>query len=145
MSPKGNRHEVVRGAILNWLRRNLPDQFDLHAEPGWRAGDADYFEPDFLIGSIGCSPTSILPADVVLLIEIAHSSLRFDMEPKARSYASLGVREYWVVNAETLATRVHREPSANGYAKTTDVSPHDNLAAAFVPSLVVKLANLRIE
>jgi hypothetical protein len=37
MSPKGNHHEVVRGAILNWLRRNLADEYDLHVEPGWRA------------------------------------------------------------------------------------------------------------
>jgi Uma2 family endonuclease len=145
MSPKGNRHEIVRGAILNWLRRNLPDQFDLHAEPGWRASEANYFEPDFLIGPAGCSPTTIPPADVVLLIEIAHSSLRFDTGPKARSYAALGIREYWVVNAESLVVRIHRGPSAQGYASAADMPPQDAVAAALVPSLTVRLADLRIE
>jgi len=145
MSPKGNRHEVVRGAILNWLRRNLPDQFDLHAEPGWRASEADYFEPDFLIGPRGCSPTSIRPEDVVLLIEIAHSSLRFDTSTKACGYARLGVCEYWAVNAETLGTRVHRQPTADGYASASDVSASDDLAAALVPGLSVKLSDLRID
>ena len=55
MSPKGNRHEVVRTAILNWLRRNLPDEFDLCVEPGWRAAGS-YCEPDFLVGPAGCNP-----------------------------------------------------------------------------------------
>jgi Uma2 family endonuclease len=145
MSPKGNRHEIVRGAILNWLRRNLPEQFDLHAEPGWRASETNYFEPDFLIGPAGCNPTSIRPGEVVLLIEIAHSSLRFDTSTKARGYATLGVREYWVVNAESLATRVHREPSVHGYAIVTDVSAGDKLTAAFVPALAVKFADLRVD
>jgi Uma2 family endonuclease len=145
MSPKGNRHEVVRGAILNWLRRNLPDQFDLHGKPGWRASGADYVEPDFLIGPAGCNPTSVSPADIALLIEIAHSSLRFDVTTKARSYAQLGVREYWVVNAATLATRVHRQPSGQGYASVVNVEPDGKLEAAFIPRLAIRLADLAID
>jgi Uma2 family endonuclease len=142
MSPKGNRHEVVRGALLNWLRRNLVDAFDFHAEPGWRAGGADYIEPDFLIGPAGCNPTSVSPLDVALIIEIAHSSLQFDTTSKAKGYASLGVREYWVVDAETLTTRVHREPRAQGYDSVVEVAPGETLTSRAVPSLLLKLVDL---
>jgi len=145
MSPKGDRDEIVRGAILNWLRRTLPNEYDLHAEPGWRASDADYFEPDFLIGPAGCNPTSIRPEDVVLLIEIAHSSLRFDTTAKAGGYGSLGVREYWVVDAETLATRVHGRPSAGGYGSVVELASREMLAASLVPALAVMLADLGID
>lgn len=145
MAAKGNRHEVVRGALLNWLRRNLADTFDLHAEPGWRAGGASYIEPDFLIGPAGCNPTSIFPADVALLIEIAHHSLKFDTTSKAASYAALGVREYWVVDASTLAIRVHREPSAQGYASISAVAPGNAAVAQFVPALTLNLSDLPID
>jgi Uma2 family endonuclease len=145
MSPKGNRHEIVRGAILNWLRRNLPDEFDIHAEPGWRADPNNYFEPAFLVGPAGCNPTSIRPGDVLLLIEVAHSSLAFDTTTKAGQYASLGVREYWVVNAVTLATRVHRGPGAAGYAETGTVAANEPLAATLIPALALRLADLRLE
>jgi Uma2 family endonuclease len=145
MSPKGNRHEVVRGALLNWLRRNLPDEFDIHAEPGWRADTSNYFEPDFLIGPAGCSPVSIRPADVVLLIEVAHSSLAFDTTTKADQYPSLGVREYWVVNAVSLETRVHRRPATGGYAEKVTVTPDDPLTALLIPSLSLRLADLRLD
>ena len=141
MSPKGNRHEIVRSAILNWLRRSLPDEFDLHTEPGWRPA-GNYCEPDFLIGPAGCSPTTVPPKDVVLLIEVAHWSLKLDTTIKANMYASLGVREYWVINARTLATKVHRGPSAKGYASAVEVRPSRKLTPLFIPSLAQKLADL---
>lgn len=145
MSPKGNRHEIVRAALNNWLRRRLSGDFDYHGEPGWRADEANYFEPDFLIGPAGFNPTSIRPADIVLLIEVAHSSLAFDTTAKARRYAALGVREYWVVNAVTRDTRVHREPGAAGYGAVEEVTASELLTPLLVPSLGLTLADLRIE
>jgi Uma2 family endonuclease len=144
MSPKGNRHEVVRGALHNWLRRNLPDEVDYHPEPGWRVDGANYFEPDFLLGRRGFSPTSIRPEDTQLVIEVAHSSLQFDTTTKARTYAALGVREYWVIDCRTLITRVHREPSATGYASVVDVPPGESLSARLVPALTLRLGDLTI-
>ena len=143
MSPKGNRHEVVRGAILNWLRRNLPGEFDLHVEPGWRV-DGNYCEPDFLIGPVGCNPTSVNPKNVVLLIEVAHHSLKFDTTTKAGMYAALGVRDYWIVNARTLATKVHREPAAKGFGSIADVKPVKALVPLLLPSLSLRPSDLAI-
>jgi Uma2 family endonuclease len=144
MSPKGNRHEIVRSAILNWLRRKLPDEFDLHVEPGWRVGE-NYCEPDFLIASAGSGPTSVSPKEVILLIEVAHWSLRFDTTTKAAMYAALGVRDYWVINATSLGTRVHRKPSARGYGSVTTVRPAKPLTPLFLPALSFRLAGLPIE
>jgi len=144
MSPKGNRHEIVRAAIHNWLRRNLPDDIDYHEEPGWRTDGTHYCEPDFLVGPAGFDPTAIPPADVMLLIEVAHWSLKFDTTIKADMYAALGVREYWVINARTLATKVHRDPSARGYASAVEVRPSRKLTALLIPSVALKLADLGI-
>lgn len=145
MSPKGNRHEIVRGALLNWLRRSLPAEFDFHAEPGWRADGTEYVEPDFLVGPAGCNPTSVSPEVVTLVVEVAHTSLRFDTTIKAGRYASMGVREYWVINVQTLSTRVYRAPSAKGYGDTIEVPPNDPLVPLLIPSLAVKLAELGID
>ncbi|MDX2203951.1 MAG: Uma2 family endonuclease [Hyphomicrobiaceae bacterium] len=142
MPPKGAQHEVLRGAILNWLRRHLPDAYDLHAEPGWRPQDADYVEPDFLIGPAGCSPTSIAPGDVVLIIEVAHSSLKLDMTVKAATYARHGVRYYWVVDATTLTTRVHSRPTASGYEDVSEVPPAAPLQLPLVPPVTLTLGDL---
>jgi Uma2 family endonuclease len=143
MSPKGNRHEVVRHAILNWLRRNLPDEFDLCVEPGWRA-DGSYCEPDFLVGPSGCNPTSVPPRNVALLIEVADSSLKMDTTTKAGLYARAGVRDYWVVNAPTLSTRVYRGPSTKGYGSRVNVRAGKAVTALVIPSLPLRLADLAI-
>jgi Uma2 family endonuclease len=144
MSPKGNRHDRVCGELHLWFRRNLSPAFDWHPEPGWHADEANYFEPDFLLGPAGFDRTSIDPAHISLLIEVAHSSLAFDTTTKAGQYAALGVREYWVVNAVTLATRVHRRPAPGGYGDVHAVAANEPLAALLIPSLTIRLADLKI-
>jgi Uma2 family endonuclease len=59
-------------------------------------------------------------------------------------YAALGVREYWIVNARTLATTVYREPSAKGFGSVTDVKPNKALVPLLLPSLSLRLCDLAI-
>jgi Uma2 family endonuclease len=143
MAPKGNRHDRIVGALHIWFRHNLSPDFDWHTEPGWHADEANYFEPDITLGPVGFDRTTIPPADLALLIEVAHSSLSFDTTTKAGQYAALGVREYWVVNAVTLATRVHRAPTASGYEDVHTVAAKKSLTALLIPSLKIRLADLK--
>jgi Uma2 family endonuclease len=145
MAPKGNRHERLCGALHTWLRRNLSRKYDYHPEPGWHADEANYFEPDFLFGPEGFDRTSIKPTDVLLLIEVAHTSLAFDTTTKASQYATLGVREYWVMDAVTLATRVHREPSAEHYGSIIVAAPNDTLVPHLLPPTTIRLADLKLD
>ena len=141
-SPKGRRHEAVRGAILNWLRRELPPEFDLHVEPGWRPHETDYVEPDFLICRAGCDPASVAPADVILVIEVAYSSLKLDTTVKASTYARHGVRDYWVVDAKSLATRIYSAPSPSGYGTESEIEATAQLALPGMPAVHRRLAEL---
>ena len=79
---------------------------------------------------------------MLLAIEVAHSSLKFDTTTKAKLYAVLGVRDYWVVDAQTLTTRVHREPSGGGYASVVEVPPSETLVPLLAAPLAVRLADL---
>lgn len=85
------------------------------------------------------------PADVLLLIEVADSSLSFDRGVKAGVCAALGVSEYWVINANTLSTRVHREPAAEGYTWTADVAADDVLQPVRLTALSLRLAELGLD
>ncbi|MGQ0456171.1 MAG: Uma2 family endonuclease [Hyphomicrobium sp.] len=145
MSPKGNRHEVVRGELGIWLSRSVPANIKVYIEPGWRADAKHYLEPDILIFPESC-PLGGLPAvEVLLIIEIALSSLAYDTGRKAATYASLGVREYWVVDAKTLETIMHLEPGEQGYAKVSTHGPGETLTPHLLPALAVSLGALKIE
>jgi Uma2 family endonuclease len=83
--------------------------------------------------------------DALLVVEVADSSLRFDLKTKAPVYAAHGVREYWIINAATLATILHKEPSGGAYESVRKISPGAVLALALVPPLAVSLGALGID
>ena len=70
---------------------------------------------------------------VLLVVEIADSSLRYDTGRKAALYASFGIRELWVIDAVRLTTRVLREPAADGYRDARDFGRTDPLVPLFAP------------
>jgi len=95
MSPKGNSHEVLE---IAWLRRWLraaPDEIEAAPETTFRLSEDTYLEPDVVIypGVLG-SP-GIKGPNVLLVVEIADFSKRYDIGRKAKLYASFGVRELW--------------------------------------------------
>jgi Uma2 family endonuclease len=51
------------------------------------------------------------PHDVLLLIEVADSSLEFDRREKLAVYAEAGIPEYWIVNLIDEQIEVYRNPS----------------------------------
>ena len=146
MSPEGNRHEVLRDELMNWMIEQLPGQgLRLSAEIGWRPGGDVYVEPDILVCPKKFKGPTVPASEVLLAIEIADSSLRFDSSTKAHLYASLGVREYWVINAKTLVTRVYRDPTSIGFQASSEVPPSELLQPHLAPVLAIRLANLAIE
>ena len=144
MQAKGDRHELVKVRLLNWIARRLPEKAELAVELGWRPGGDRYLEPDLLIYSSVPSPAKVPAASVLLAIEIASSSLAYDRAQKASIYAALGVRDYWVIDAATLGTRVFRDPSAEGYATVTDVASDATLTPLLLPALALALGSLDI-
>jgi Uma2 family endonuclease len=76
---------------------------------------------------------SLSQSNVLLVVEIADSSLGYDRGRKAALYASFGVRELWVIDAVKRATRVFRKPSAEGYGETLDFGESDLLTPEFAP------------
>ena len=56
-----------------------------------------------------------LGKDVLLVVEVADSSLRYDLNEKASLYAAAGVPDYWVVDLKHQRVEVFREPTIEGY------------------------------
>ena len=55
------------------------------------------------------------PEDVLLLIEVAESSLAADTDEKAQLYAEAGIADYWFVNVLDDCVEVFRDPRPSGY------------------------------
>ncbi len=145
MSPKGRRHELIRGELALRLARSTPDDMFVVSEPQFNLADDTYLMPDILVHPAAIKTPDLRGGGALLVIEIADSSLRYDLNAKMPLYAAHGVREYWVVNAVTLATMVHREPSGQGYRVVQEVLPEAQLTSTLVPSFAVSLAVLALD
>ena len=145
MSPKGNRHERVRHELTKWLNKRLPELAELSIELGWRPNAQTYLEPDILIFRTGCEVPEVPPGHVLLLIEVAHSSLAWDLGPRAVEFARLGVQCYWVVNAATLDVRSYETPMPDGYQLVSDHRPDELVTPPLIPELALRMADLGID
>ena len=133
MSAKGNQHEVVKTALLHRWYRRTPEGFLLTPETTFRLSADTYLEPNVVVYSRTSGLEALSAPTVLLVLEIANSSLRYDSTRKAALYTSFGVRELWVIDAVTRATRVFRKPSAEGYGETLDFGESDLLTPEFAP------------
>ncbi|MCL1471172.1 Uma2 family endonuclease [Argonema antarcticum] len=55
------------------------------------------------------------PEDILLIVEVADTTVESDREVKIPLYASSGIMEVWLVNIPAECIEVYRQPSANGY------------------------------
>ncbi len=144
MSPKGNRHEIVKIALnLYWARR-LPEHLLFATETTFRLSQDTYLEPDFVFYAKATGIAGLTAATAELAVEIADTSLGYDLGRKAALYAAFGIAELWVIDAVKLVTRIHRDPSPTGYRSAGDVPASDRLIPASIPELAVVLSELEL-
>jgi Uma2 family endonuclease len=145
MSAKGAFHEDVKIALTIYWARRLPPETIFAAETTLRASRIDFREPDFVVWPKAVRVADLKPSDVQLIVEIADSSLDYDLGDKMRYYASLGIPEYWVIEARSLVTHIHRAPSADAYGSITRHDRQVRLVPFHVPALAVSLTGLGLE
>jgi Uma2 family endonuclease len=68
------------------------------------------------------------PEDILLLIEVADSSLKYDQRVKSKLYGAAGIADYWIVNLPSRQIEVYREPRPNGYRTVTHYAPGETLS-----------------
>ena len=81
------------------------------------------------------------PADVLLAVEVAKSSLDYDRGPKADLYAAAGVAELWVVDLAGRRVEVCRAPGSAGYGERRWHAA-GTLAPANLPAATIDLADV---
>lgn len=143
MSPKGVKHETLKEDLQDWFQERLPKSVRLRTELGWRPDSETYCEPNLVLFAAQRRHFATAPArEVVLLVEVADASLKFDTQTKALLYARLGVAEYWVINVVNLETRVHRQPGGGKYGYVRRIAPTRALSPGLLPDLTLRLADV---
>lgn len=120
---KGTRHTAVVHRLISAIQACLAASpqvpLQLRVEAPLDLGPANEPEPDLALVARrdddywSAHPTA---ADTALVIEVADSSLAFDLEAKARLYGAAGIPHYWVIDVLQPRLHVLREAAAPGPA-----------------------------
>jgi Uma2 family endonuclease len=82
------------------------------------------------------------PADVLLLIEVADTSLNYDRAVKRALYARHVIPELWIVDLNAGEVEICRQPDASGYAAVTRVARDGLLEPEMLPGVHIQAATL---
>ena len=80
------------------------------------------------------------PSDVLLLVEVSDSSLRFDRTVKLPLYARSGIAEVWVVDLQRRVLEAHRRPVGDAYTEIATHRADEAIRLAIAPDIEVKLS-----
>lgn len=73
------------------------------------------------------------PADILLIVEIADSSIDYDRKVKAPIYARLGIREYWLADLNENLLSCYREPRDGVYHSVQQFRRGETVAPQSLP------------
>jgi Uma2 family endonuclease len=76
---------------------------------------------------------------VLLLVEVADTSQRYDRMVKLPLYARAGVPEVWIVDLPTEVIEIYRRPTATGYAQVERAGRGGAVAPAAFPDIVLSV------
>ncbi|MEM6470970.1 MAG: Uma2 family endonuclease [Planctomycetota bacterium] len=145
MSPAGPIHDDYVQFLIQWSQRIcFSNEAVLRVQSGVLVG-ASVPEPVLcLLKPARYFDRRVTAADSLLVIEVADSSLSFDLGEKASLYASGGVEDYWVIDVAASKLHRHREPTAATYRRIEVFGREDSLSPHHFPSAVLVLADLFI-
>ena len=140
VSPIGPGHAGCVGALQRLLARRVGDAALVWVQNPLRLGKHDEPVPDVLLlrprpdEYRKAHPT---PADVLLLIEVADSFVRYDRETKFRLYAEAGIPEAWLVVLPSDTIEVCTDPGPNGYRTVRQVRRGGSLYPTTLPAVEI--------
>jgi Uma2 family endonuclease len=82
------------------------------------------------------------PADVLLVIEVAETTLKYDLEVKRSLYARSGVTQYWVVDIEQRIVHSHLEPVERWYKVHRVYERNEEVTVAALEGVSIPVAAL---
>lgn len=136
---KASWHTMMEGKLNEALVRALTGDARMFPAPSITLGEDLLLEPDFAVWPRAILLREVRGPDLLLVIEVADSSLSYDLKVKAPLYARHGAREYWVVDAVRQTIRVHRAPGPDGYADVEEYEAHDTVDTLLLPGVSVRL------
>jgi Uma2 family endonuclease len=141
MQPEGPKHGDAKVEATNRIVRAAESDVRVAVETPLRLSETDQPVPDIWLYRAPLKASAVRGPDVLLVIELAQSSLAYDVGPKAALYARHGVAEYWVIDVDRARVHVHRTPEGEAWLEVPVIGADEPLSPAALPGLSIRLAD----
>ena len=139
MSPISKKHAVCVARLTKNLERKLGDQTIIWTQNPIHFSDQSEPQPDLAILKLhddfyaNALPT---PDDILLIIEVADSTIAYDRDVKAPLYAANGIPELWLFDVNQQIIEGYSQPSASGYKRMQRYEQGDTLSLLAFPEVI---------
>lgn len=140
MAPIGGPHMAMVNRLNSLLVRAIGDQGVVSVQNPVALPPDSEPQPDLVVlrPSAGALSAEVPgPADVLLMIEVADSTLRYDRGIKLPLYARHGIHEVWIVDLQAKRIEVFRGAGPTGYAQRREIGPTESVAPGALPGVSV--------
>jgi len=145
MNPIGSRHAACVGRLTELLGRLAGDQAILWVQNPVQVNDYSEPLPDVALlkrRDDFYAQANPQATDVLLIIEVADSSVEYDHEIKLPLYARAGIPEVWLVNLPKDVIEIYTQPLNDTYREIRLVRRGESLASQSLPHLVIAVDSI---
>ena len=137
MPPIGEPHEDSTDILNSDLSRLLRGRARVRVQNSVRLDDYGLPQPDIAVVRLCDDYNRRRPApeDVLLLIEVADTSLEFDREVKLARYAAAGIPEVWIANLRARQVEGYSDPVDGSYRSRRVVTAEGSISPLAFPDV----------
>ena len=139
MNPIGSRHAACVKVLTRLFGRSLGDDLLLDVQNPVRLDGGLEPQPDLAVVRARDYRESLPGSkDVLLVIEVSDTTLRYDRNVKLPLYARAAIAESWIVDLPNEAIERYNHPSEEGYQRMERVGRGRSLASEALPNLTLQ-------
>jgi Uma2 family endonuclease len=140
MTPLGRRHQARVDQLAELLIRGLGERAIVRVQGSIRLDERSEPQPDLVVlrrRADFYAGADAGPPNVLLVIEVADTSLAHDRDVKVPLYHRAGITEVWLVDLNGETVTVYREPGPRGYGEVFTAGGHERLSPRLIPDFVL--------
>ena len=140
MSPIGSRHAACVKRLNTLLGRLVGRDITISVQDPIHLDDYSEPQPDVALlrsREDFYAEGHPAPSDVLIVIEVADTSVDYDRDVKVPLYARAGIAEVWLVNLPEDSIEIYAEPRNGAYGEFRQAKRGESIASRIIPALTL--------
>ncbi len=137
----GDLHAFVVDTLTKIFIKHVSDDILVRVQNPVRLSDYNEPEPDLALADLRKfdGKRHPRPAEIILLVEVSDSTVKYDRDKKLPLYAEAEIPEVWIVNLPAAIIEVHTKPSVGLYQFVKIFKRGETLETEALPKLKLEV------